>query len=122
LPAGDDDAAALGCRCLAGVLHDLVACDLDPGGEQWGTVRRTQIEKHPRSGIPDDAVASHVHVQHRLAAVSRTEMEPGRRRVSRVGESVAFDAEPNRSECRDHVALSARQVRVGHGDARTHPT
>ena len=107
--AGDNDATAELRQGRTRIAEHLIPRDLDSGREHGRAVRRIEVDVDARSTVVGDDVADDVRVDHGLAAIGRDDVDTRTRAASH---RVAFDAQPDRPESSDDVALGAAERAV----------
>ena len=98
----------------------MVAADLDPRGQHRRAVRRIELEEDAGTRVVDDRVPDRVHVERRLTAVGRADVQTRTRlpvrKTAGARQRASLDAEPNRPGRGDDVAPAAGQGRVADRD------
>ena len=92
LSAGDHDGGAALRRRLPRIPDELVADELDSRCDDRQAVRRREVQEDPGARVADDLVPGDVHVERRLAAIGRPDMQAGGTRPACTGEEIAGDA------------------------------
>src|SRR5919204_965994 len=87
LPTGKENPGAT-------VARDVIACDLEPVGENRRAVRWSKIDTDSGARALQNRVADRVDVEHGLAAVGRTHVKPC---SACAGDRVVLDAKADRA-------------------------